>query len=155
GPDGKLYLAAGDTAQYALAQNTSSLAGKILRFNADGSTPSDNPLPGNPLFVYGVRNVEAFDWIGGGILAIAEHGPSGEFDETGHDRVELTAGGDNFGWPTVYGCETEAGFTTPALSWMEAVPPGGAAYYTGDKIPEWKGSFLFGSLESMHLHRID
>ena len=154
GPDGKLYLGTGDPTNYALAQDPKSLAGKILRLNSDGSTPSDNPIAGNPLYLLGVRNVEAFDWIGGGVMAIAEHGPTGELGESGHDRVELTAGGDNFGWPTVYGCESGNGFATPALSWNEAVPPGGGAYYTGNRIPEWTGSFLFGALEATHLHRV-
>jgi glucose/arabinose dehydrogenase len=34
------------------------------------------------------------------------------------------------------------------------VPPGGAAVYTGDAIPEWKGSLLIGTLGSRHLHRV-
>jgi glucose/arabinose dehydrogenase len=37
---------------------------------------------------------------------------------------------------------------------VDAVPPGGGAFYTGSGIPEWKGSFLVGTLGSRHLHRV-
>src|SRR5262249_25369852 len=83
-----------------------------------------------------------------GALAIAEHGPSGELGRTGHDRVFLLAhlAGANLGWPTIYGCQARAGFAAPALSWTEAVPPGGAAFSGED--------FYIGTLKSQHLHRV-
>jgi len=43
---------------------------------------------------------------------------------------------------------------TPSLVTAEAMPPGGGAIYTGDAIPEWKGSFVIGTLGSRHLHRV-
>jgi glucose/arabinose dehydrogenase len=43
---------------------------------------------------------------------------------------------------------------SPSLTWQKAVPPGGAAVYTGEAIPEWKGSLLVGTLASKHLERI-
>ena len=47
GPDGKLYATAGESGNPDLAQNLSSLGGKILRINSDGSIPADNPFPGS------------------------------------------------------------------------------------------------------------
>ena len=44
GPDGKLYITTGDAINPELAQDLSSLAGKILRINPDGTIPEDNPL---------------------------------------------------------------------------------------------------------------
>ncbi|HNS26432.1 MAG TPA: PQQ-dependent sugar dehydrogenase, partial [Methanobacteriaceae archaeon] len=44
GPDGKLYISTGDASQRELAQDTNSLAGKILRMNPNGSVPLDNPF---------------------------------------------------------------------------------------------------------------
>jgi glucose/arabinose dehydrogenase len=155
GPDGMLYIGAGDTTQFALAQNPASMAGKILRITPDGGIPADNPVSGNPYFVMGIRNVEAFDWLSNGILMIAEHGPTGELNGwTGHDRIEFAQAGDNFGWPTGYGCENGAGFAQSSLSWNDAVPPGGAVIYTGTTIPEWTGNLIVGTLGSTHLHRI-
>jgi glucose/arabinose dehydrogenase len=54
----------------------------------------------------------------------------------------------------VSGCDEAAGRVTPALSWRAAAPPGGAAVYTGEAIPEWKGSLLIGTLGSRHLQRV-
>src|SRR5690606_9712003 len=62
--------------------------------------------------------------------------------------------GDNLGWPTLFGCQTREGMQAPILSWREAVPPGGAAFYTGMEIPAWQGSLLIGTLGSRHLHRV-
>ncbi len=44
--------------------------------------------------------------------------------------------------------------TAPVLAFVEAMPPGGASFYRGDLIPQWKGSFLVGTLRSRHLHRV-
>lgn len=49
GPDGKLYVGTGDTTEPRLAQDLSSLGGKILRINPDGSVPADNPFPRSPV----------------------------------------------------------------------------------------------------------
>lgn len=148
GPDHMLYIGTGDATHPDRAQDPASPSGKILRVAPDGSIPADNPHRGSAVYVSGVRNVEAFDWRSDGALAIAEHGPSGELGRTGHDRVSLLAkpAGANLGWPTIYGCETRAPFVPAALSWVEAVPPGGAAF--------WNGDLIIGTLKSEHLHRV-
>lgn len=43
GPDDKIYITTGDATNKSLPQNLSSLGGKILRINADGTIPDDNP----------------------------------------------------------------------------------------------------------------
>ena len=50
GPDGLLYITAGDAATEQLAQDVASLAGKILRINPDGTTPRGNPFS-SPVYV--------------------------------------------------------------------------------------------------------
>ena len=44
GTDGKLYIAVGDNANGANSQAFTTTLGKVLRINADGSIPSDNPF---------------------------------------------------------------------------------------------------------------
>ncbi len=62
GHDGKLYVAVGDNANTALAQMLSHPFGSILRFNRDGSIPTDNPFYSAPIdtsdaiWAYGLRN---------------------------------------------------------------------------------------------------
>lgn len=154
GPDGKLYIGTGDARAPESSQDLTSLAGKLLRVTPDGEVPPDNPFAGRPAFLYGIRNLQAFDWLDGTHLAVADHGPSGELGRYGHDEISVVTAGQNLGWPVVYGCESRADTVTPALTWKEAVPPGGAVVYRGTKIPEWSGSLLVATLGSRHLHRV-
>ncbi|MBD1848065.1 PQQ-dependent sugar dehydrogenase [Cyanobacteria bacterium FACHB-63] len=154
GPDGMLYIGTGDAREPGSSQDADSLAGKILRVTPEGEVPSDNPTPGNPAFISGLRNTQGFDWLDRNTLLVTDHGPTGELGRTGRDEVSVARAGDNLGWPTLYGCQTRSGFVTPSISWVTAVPPGGAAIYTGNAIPEWKGSLIIGTLGSRHLHRV-
>ena len=155
GPDGMLYVGTGDARDPSLAQSKQSLGGKILRLTPEGGVPSDNPFFPSPIFILGVRNTQGFDWIDRSLMVVTDHGPSGELGRTGHDEVNLARAGDNLGWPKIYGCGMASGLVTPALTWEDAVPPGGAAIYTGTAIPEWRGSVLIGTLRSKHLHRVE
>lgn len=161
GPDGKLYIGTGDASQPQLSPDLKSLAGKLLRVNDDGSIPKDNPDPASPVWLSGIRNTQGFDWRPDGSIALTDHGPSGAPEEdgrTGHDEVTIARGGDDLGWPGVIGCDTADGAVTPSLAWTEAVPPGGAAIYTGTEIPEWTGDLFIGVLgfdpSVGHLHRV-
>ncbi|HEY9884737.1 MAG TPA: PQQ-dependent sugar dehydrogenase, partial [Thermosynechococcaceae cyanobacterium] len=58
GPDGMLYIGTGDAKKPDLSQNVKSLAGKILRVTPDGQVPADNPFPGNPVYIMGIRNTQ-------------------------------------------------------------------------------------------------
>lgn len=155
GPDGMLYVGTGDARKPEISQDEDSLAGKILRLTPEGEVPPDNPVAGSPVFITGVRNTQGFDWPDDtGVIWVTDHGPSGELGKTGRDRVSVARAGDNLGWPNNSGCDTDPQSVTPSLSWRQAVPPGGAAIYTGDAIPEWKGSLIIGTLGSEHLHRV-
>lgn len=154
GPDGMLYAGTGDAREPSLSQDANSPNGKLLRLTPEGDVPGDNPIKDNPNFMLGLRNVQAFDWLDAATLVIADHGPSGDTGRSGHDEVNVGKAGDNFGWPTIYGCGTSGSLVRPKLTWKDAVPPGGAAIYRGNAIPEWKGSVLVGVLGSTHLHRV-
>jgi aldose sugar dehydrogenase len=155
GPDGMLYVGTGDARDPDLSQDVKSPAGKLLRLTPDGAIPQDNPFPDSPAFLTGVRNTQGFDWRDPATLYVTDHGPSGETMRFAHDEVSVAKAGDNLGWPGIYSCETQAGRVTPSLTFGDATPPGGASVYTGDAIPEWKGSLLVGTLKSRHLHRVE
>ncbi|HZO15422.1 MAG TPA: PQQ-dependent sugar dehydrogenase [Polyangiaceae bacterium] len=155
GPDGMLYVGTGDARDPERSQDRDSLSGKILRLTPDGQVPPDNPVRGKAMFVSGVRNTQGFDWFDAKTLAVSDHGPSGEINGwDGHDEVSVARAGDDLGWPRVHGCDPRGGSVTPVLSFREAAPPGGAAFYTGSAIPEWKGALLVGTLRSKHLHLV-
>lgn len=122
GPDRKLYVTTGDAAMPRLAQRRDSLAGKILRINADGSVPSDNPVPGSPVYSLGHRNPQGLAWDDRGRLIAAEHGPSG------HDEINRIEPGRNYGWPEVEGRASDARFVDPiAESGTDTWAPSGIA----------------------------
>ena len=157
GPDGMLYVGTGDARDPERSRDAATPNGALLRLTPDGDIPADNPTPGSPVFVSGIRNTQGWDWpdpSDASTLWITDHGPSGDTGRRGHDEVNVARAGDDLGWPTVYGCEEQAGLVTPVLTWENAAPPGGAAVYTGTAIPEWQGSLLVGTLGSRHLHRV-
>ena len=115
GPDGKLYISSGDAQNSANAQNNSSLNGKILRINADGSIPSDNPF-GNAVWSKGHRNPQGLDFDSQGRLWEAE------FGNTSQDEVNLITRGGNYGWPNCEGTGGScAGFIAPKQVWATNV----------------------------------
>ena len=154
GPDGMLYIGTGDARDPNLSQDSKSLAGKILRVTPDGKVPVDNPFSGNPVYITGIRNTQGFDWVNPSTLWVSDHGPSGELGRSGHDKVSVAKAGNNLGWPTTYRCESEPGLVLPAIVWEQALPPGGAAIYTGSAIQEWKGSFIVAALRAEQLQRV-
>lgn len=112
GPDGMLYITTGDSSQASLAQDTNSLAGKILRINSDGSIPDDNPF-GNAIYSYGHRNPQGLAWDNEGKLWATEHGPSGA--QSGFDEINLIVKGGNFGWPEITGDQQKENMISPVI----------------------------------------
>ena len=154
GPDGLLYIGTGDARTPDLSQDVESLAGKILRVTPEGQVPADNPFAGNPVYISGIRNTQGFDWINSSTLWVSDHGPSGELGRSGHDKVSVAQGGDNLGWPTTYRCDSKPGLVQPAIVWQQALPPGGAAIYTGNAIQEWKDNLIVAALRAEQLQRV-
>jgi glucose/arabinose dehydrogenase len=107
GPDGKLYVTLGEQHQSSAAQDTSDVRGKVLRYNPDGSVPTDNPFgAGNPVWAYGFRNPFGIAFSSTGQLAITNNGPTGDAGSpsTGYDTVILNvARGGGYQWPNCYG----------------------------------------------------
>jgi len=138
GPDGKLYVTAGDASSADLAQDKNSLAGKILRLNDDGSIPSDNPFPGSPVYSYGHRNPQGIAWDSKGRLWATEHGSSAT------DELNLVEPGRNYGWPVIRGDATSPGLVSPMVhSGQETWASSGMAF--------WEGSLFFAGLRGQTL----
>ena len=153
GPDGKLYWTMGDAQKGAAAQDRTSLNGKILRLNPDGTIPADNPFPGSPVYSYGHRNPQGLAWQPGtGRLYATEHGPSG-VPSCCHDELNFIEPGKNYGWPTIIGDQTRPGLVTPVLQSgnTETWAPSGATFVTTGP---WAGSLLFAGLRGESLYRV-
>lgn len=102
-PEGYLFITTGDAGSTQLAQSTSTLAGKILRLQDDGSVPAENSY-NNAIYSYGHRNPQGLAWDNVGRLWSTEHGRSGR--RSGLDEINLIKTGGNYGWPYLEGDET-------------------------------------------------
>jgi len=165
--DGKLFVTQGERADYReQAQDLSSHLGKIVRINADGSVPDDNPFAGKAgarpeIWSYGHRNIQAAAiHPETGQLWTVEHGARGG-DELNHPEA-----GKNYGWPVItYGVDysglkigegtAKEGMEQPVYFWDPVIAPSGMLFYTGDAFPAWKGSVLVGSLQPGALVRLE
>jgi glucose/arabinose dehydrogenase len=158
GPRNYLWVTTGDSGEKPLAQDTGSLAGKILRLKPDGTPPEDNPGFEDPrIHTLGHRNPQSISWFPDGTAVAGEHG------EHARDEVNVIEGGDNYGWPDArggpdddtYGAYPEfPEFTPPVVNTGPGetwAPPGGVVY-TGDDVPALAGRFVLGGLISQRLN---
>lgn len=123
GPDGKLYVSTGDSTQRELAQDRTSLAGKILRVDPDGRVPADNPFPKSPVWSMGHRNVQGMAWASDGTMFAVE------FGENTWDELNVIVRGGNYGWPVHEGRSDDtqsANYRNPVQQWptSDASPSG-------------------------------
>jgi glucose/arabinose dehydrogenase len=155
GPDSLLYITTGETFESGLAQDLSSLGGKILRLDQDGGIPPDNPFKGSPIYSYGHRNPQGISWQPvTGKLFESEHGPSGEFGHFANDEINIIVKGGNYGWPKVIGAPGLRQYIDPIIVWKHTTPPSGIAFYNGDLLKHLKGDLFVATLKSQALIRI-
>ncbi|MGB7070429.1 MAG: PQQ-dependent sugar dehydrogenase [Pyrinomonadaceae bacterium] len=160
GPDGKLYITAGDSTDRAIAQQMGSLGGKTLRINDDGGIPPDNPFVNQKvarpeIWSVGHRNAQGLAWQpGSGIMFQTEHGPSGFDGPGGGDEVNIVEKGKNYGWPTIHHRQSQAGLEPPLLEYSPACAPASAMFYNGAEFPAFKGNFFFGCLRGQRIIRV-
>jgi glucose/arabinose dehydrogenase len=138
------------------AQSTDTVYGKVLRLTEDGKVPPDNPFVKKAGARPEVFSMGHRDQLGltvheatGTVLA-AEHGPNGG------DEINVILPGHNYGWPKFsFGRTYEGprisetplgpGIDQPLELWVPSIAPTGLTFYTGDKIPAWKGNLFVGS----------
>ena len=150
----KLFMTTGDAAVQNNAQLTNSLSGKVLRFNLDGSIPSDNPYTGSPVWSFGHRNQQGLV-IANGIMYASEHGPNIE------DELNIIEKNRNYGWPIVNGpCDTPTETSFCAAnnvkepiwsSGSSTIAVCGLDYYNNTRIPGWQNSLLMLTLKDASL----
>jgi glucose/arabinose dehydrogenase len=150
GPDGKLYATTGDGyRQSEVAQALDSLGGKILRLNADGSVPADNPFPKSYVWSYGHRNSQGLAWQPGtNRLFATEHGTG----PGGGNELNIIERGKNYGWPTVIGVRGDSRFVDPILVRPDA--PAGATFVTSAQYPTLRGRLLIGTLFTQRILQV-
>ncbi|HEY6507280.1 MAG TPA: PQQ-dependent sugar dehydrogenase [Vicinamibacterales bacterium] len=169
GRDGTLFITLGDrsiTEGRMQAQRMDGLLGKIVRLNADGTIPKDNPFVGKAgvrpeIWSLGHRNVQS------AVL----HPTTGELWEVEHgtrggDEVNVARKGKDYGWPTIaYGIEyqggtitggiqQQAGMEQPVYYWDPNIAPSGMVFYTGRLFPAWQNSLFIGGMGSTNLVRL-
>jgi glucose/arabinose dehydrogenase len=166
--EGRLFVTLGERQRpesRALAQDLLTTLGKVVRINADGSVPADNPFVGRAdarpeIWSYGHRNVQGADLNPDtGVLWTIEHGPRGG------DELNIPRAGLNYGWPIVgYGIDYDGspqhessqreGMEQPVYYWDPVIAPGDMDFYRGSLFP-WRGDILIAGLNSQALVRLN
>ncbi len=157
GGDGMLYIASGGGGGGENAtQNPNTLAGKVLRLTDTGAVPKDNPFVGRAdarpeVFTMGHRNT----------LRMARHPGTGaiwqvEMGPNGGDEINILVPGANYGWPLVslgrtyggpwQGPFSKEGFRDAVVLWVPSIATSSIAFYTGDRLPKWKGDVFVSGM---------
>ncbi len=168
GPDGYLYIAAGDGGSggdpHGNGQNLGTLLGKILRIDVDRSqeglayaVPDDNPFRGRDgargeVWAYGLRNPWRFSWDGQGRLWAADVG------QDAVEEIDIVEKGKNYGWNVLEGsrcfkpasgCDP-AGTALPVDEYTHEIGQSvtGGFVYAGKTAPSLAGAYVFADFVS-------
>jgi len=170
GRDGTLFMTTGGGGDKG-AQDPNSHAGKVLRLRDDGSAPTDNPFVGRAGYKPEIYSLGHRNSIGLAIHPVTGEPWQNENGPNGGDELNIIKPGRNYGWPIVsYGrtypgprqseIPWQEGFEQPAVFWMPSIAISGLAFYTGDRLPKWKGDVFVGGMRTGeipgtgHLERI-
>jgi len=166
GNDGKLYVAVGENAVASNSQTLSNLHGKMLRLNADGSIPTDNPFyntatgKNRAIWSLGLRNPFTFDVERDtGRMFINDVGQSN------WEEINLGVRGVNYGWPNTEGYTSDPAFRSPVFAYPRTIGGvfngaaiTGAAFYdplTSTFPTEMAGDYFFADYVGNWIRRID
>ncbi|HJZ74758.1 MAG TPA: PQQ-dependent sugar dehydrogenase [Vicinamibacterales bacterium] len=147
-------------------QQLDSNMGKVLRINADGSIPKDNPFVARAgahpeIYALGFRDIQGVAiHPRSGTLWTSEHGPRGG------DEINHVEKGKNYGFPAIgYGREytgkpingdktSQEGMEQPVYFWTPDIAPAGIAFYTGRLFPVWQDNLFVAELVGRALVRL-
>ena len=161
GPEGYLWIAAGDGFSGTAAQDLTSLGGKVLRVDSQtGAGAPGNPFAPSPVYTYGHRNPQGLALRPGtGQMWSVEHGPDHD------DEINLIVSGGNYGWDPApeEGVESLYDETTTPMTdlvkfpdalqakWSSGYPTlavGGGVFLQGSQWREWEGQFAVATLKT-------
>ena len=152
-----LWLTCGVADNNPLAQDQSSLNGKILRYNLDGSIPDGQPFPESPVYTLGHRNPQGICQSASGVIFTSEHGAFS------NDEINSIDVGRNYGWPLASGpctasnqniCD-EINMKEPLIAWTPNIAPSGMAAFGSELIPMVQSGLLVSSLAGKSLRLLD
>lgn len=167
GTDGKLYVAVGDNANGSLAPSLTSVFGKILRYNPDGTIPTDNPFYGSAIngnraiWARGLRNPYTFAFQPStGRLHINDVG------EDSWEEINLGRRGADYGWPSTEGPTSASGVDAPIFAYghedsptlFEGAAVTGAAFYEplNNRFgTSYTGEYFFSDFGTGVVYRMD
>jgi aldose sugar dehydrogenase len=162
GPDGNLYIGAGDGAIATAPQDLNSLAGKILRVTANGNPANGNPFIGQAgddrIYTFGHRNPQGLAFRpGSGQPYSVEHGSAID------DEVNQLVPGGNGGWDPIDEFGNYDGYDTfPPMTDLQKFPdamipawrsgdptlaPSGATFLTGSQWKSWQNEVFVAFLK--------
>lgn len=175
GPDGYLYIAAGDGGSsgdpQGNGQNKAALLGKILRIDVNGTSPGknyaippDNPFAGNTqgwaeeVYAYGMRNPWRFSFdLATNKLWVADVG------QNMWEEINIVEKGGNYGWKIMEsfhcyspstGCDT-TGLKLPIWEYAHNSTGGysitGGFVYRGNKNPKLTGKYIYADYVSKRI----
>jgi len=167
GPDGKLYIAAGENANPANSQTLNNLLGKIMRINSDGSIPTDNPFfntangMNRAIWVMGLRNPFTFGFQPGTTRMFIN-----DVGQSTWEEIDDGIAGSNYGWSICEGfCNPpNPNFRDPLFQYGHGSTSttgcaivGGAFYNpTTVQFPaDYVGKYFFADLCSSWIRRFD
>lgn len=153
GNDGKIYLSTGDKGRGDKVQSLDSDLGKVLRINADGTIPADNPYYHEALGKY--RAIYALGLRNPFSMAVQTESGKIFVSDVGAaswEEINQILPGKNYGWPLVEGKalnqQTPANYMDPLYAYDHNTGCAviGAGFYptTEGNFPAvYKGMFFF------------
>lgn len=176
GPDGYLYIGAGDGGSggdpQGNGQNRAALLGKILRIDinqeANGKRygiPADNPFAASSefrkeIYAYGLRNPWRFSFdVETNTLWAADVG------QNSYEEIDIIEKGGNYGWNTMEGNHcyepssgcNKTGLKAPVWEYgrREGVSVTGGFVYRGPTLPGLTGKYIYGDYASGTIWALD
>lgn len=120
GSDGTLYAAVGENALGSNAQVLTNLLGKMIRINADGTIPTDNPWyadssvlgTNKAIWALGLRNPFTFAFQPGSWRMFINDVGAATWEEVNDGMA-----GSNYGWPATEGSTSDPDFLSPVYTY--------------------------------------